>query len=409
MTVRVLKRLLTLGKRGAFIKVDETLEDGVRRYRVQWGPKGHREQVSYPATPAGRREAFAFAESYTAESKLPVVAEKHGWTTRALWEAYKAVTWPHLRPRSKQLYQENWKHWEKYFLPDRDADSMTADDAALFRASLEQTYATKTAQAIIEIVRGVYNYAEATDKITKNRWHQFKFKVAKDRRTKQRAEYKQAEFLAIWRQFDPTKGNQWRGYVAIGLLGLYGSRQTATLHIKDPDDIDEAADTITFRSEWDKQGEEQAVPILPLTRELLTVARLWRARDGYTGPYLLYPGSSLSQTDTWTIQSLWSVLEHAEAKAKIAKIKYRAGHGFRRGLVGDLLEAGNDMDLALKAIGDKDPRMARHYAVKRNERIERALATRAASFDDATEGQTKGKPHPETEKTPPPMTDDDVS
>ena len=74
----------------------------------------------------------------------------------------------------------------------------------------------------------------------------------------------------------------------------------------------------------------------------------------------------------------------------MAKIRWRSGHGFRRGLVGDLLEAGNDMDLALKAIGDRDLRMAKHYAIKRNERIEAALSARASRIEGATKVQPSG-------------------
>lgn len=401
---RVLKRVATYGRRGALVRVDEVVKDGIRKYRVQWGSKAAREQESFPCTPHGKKEALSFAEAFLQESKAAPVVEAGEWTTRALFGAYLTAESPGLRPRSLQLYKEHWRHWEMFFGADRLANAMTADTPYAFRAALESAgYATKTMQSIISQVRAVYNFAEATEKITRNRWHQYRFKVAKDKRTKQRAEYKQHEFLAIWRQFDPTLGNQWRGYVAIGLLGLYGMRQTATLRLQ-WSDIDEASGSIRFRAEWDKQGEEQVVPLLPMTRELLAVARAWRERKAYEGPYLLFPGSALSKSPIWTIQSLWSVLETAEATAGIPKIKFRGGHGFRRGLVGDLLEAGNDMDLALKAIGDRDPRMAKHYAVKRNERIERALAARADTFDTApaapSKGVTKGQPTPQNNETP---------
>lgn len=389
---RVLKRVATYGRRGELVRVDETMDNGVKRYRVQWGSKGARAQESYPGTPAGRKAALAFAEGFATQASAPAKAE-NTWTTRALFDAYMVATTPNLRPRTIALYREHWRHWEAFFGRDTLANAMTADTPHEFRASLEAAgYATKTSQSIIETVRAVYNYAETTEKVSRNRWHQFRFKVAKDRRTQQRAEYRQSEFLAIWRQFDPTRADQWRGYVAVGLLGLYGMRQTATLHLA-WDDVDEAAGTLTFRAAWDKQGETHVLPLLPMTRELLSVAKAWRERKGYTGPWLLFPGHAKNEDDTYTIQSLWSALQRAETAAGIDKIKWRGGHGFRRGLVGDLLASGNDMDLALKAIGDNDPRMARHYAVKRNERIEAALAARADSF---AEGATKGRRGTET-------------
>jgi integrase len=390
------KRIATYGKRGALVRViDEHRADG-RRFVVQWGSKANRQQRSFSGTPQGRSEAMAFAEGYEAEMRKPKAPEAApALTTGDLWRLYAEASFPHLRPRSRKLYAENWKRWESFFTRERLADSMTLTDATGFRAELERAgLATKTIQSAIEQARAVYNWAERAELIGRNRWHQFRFKVAKEKRTQPRAEYRQADFLAIWRQFDPTAAGQWRPYVAVGLLGIYGARQNAILHLT-WDDVDEDVGTITLRSEWDKQGEQHVHALLPLARELVTVARAWRERDGYGGPWLLYPARKGSGSDTYTIQSLWSALEAAETRAGITKVKYRAGHGFRRGLVGDLLEAGNDMDLALKAIGDRDLRMAKHYAVKRNDRIEKALAARADGFA----GVTKGQPTPENDES----------
>lgn len=388
------KRIATYGKRGQLVRIDDVTEGGVRKYEVITGSKANRSQVSFAGTPKGRTEATAYAEGYEAEARKPKTSDTPApMTTRALWLAYREATFHALRPRSIQLYTENWRRWEQYFGAERMAESMTLTDATGFRARLEETgLATKTIQSAVEQARAVYNFAERAELITRNRWHQFRFKVAKDKRTQPRAEYKQAEFLAIWRQLDPTEAGQWRPYAVIGLLGLYGMRQTATLRLQW---ADVGADTLTFRAEWDKQGEEHVVPILPMTRELLAVARAWRERSGYAGPWLFSPARRGSTSDTYTIQSLWSALVEAEKRAGISPIALRAGHGFRRGLVGDLLEAGNDMDLALKAIGDRDLRMAKHYAIKRNSRIDKALTARAESFT----GATKGGPTPKNDES----------
>jgi integrase len=389
------KRIATYGKRGALVRVMQVTVRGVKKHVVLWGPRDAREQESFPGTADGKKEAIAFAEAFTEERARLSTAEKHPQpapdtiTTRALFVAFMIANAHALRPRTRELYREHWARWTAFFTESKAAGALTIDDCESFRAELQRVgLATATIQKTIGTIRVVYNYAERTGKIGKNPWHLFRFKVAKELRTKQRAEYRQEEFLAIWRQFDPTKGPQWRPYVAIGLLGIYGMRQNAVLHLKDPDDADEASGTIYFRSEWDKQGEEHRLPILPLTREILAVARAWRARDRYTGPWLLYSGHALNKGETYTISSLWLALAKAERKAKIDKVKWRAGHGFRRGLVGDLLAAGNDMDLALKAIGDSDPRMAKSYAVRRNERIDRALADRVATFTSATNVQS---------------------
>ncbi len=398
------KRIATYGKRGALVRVDDVRAAGVRRYIVQWGSKAARQQESFPGTPAGRQEAIAFAEGYEAESRRPKAAEPApALTTGALWGLFVEATWPHIRPRSQALYAENWKRWVAYFGRERLAGSMMVTDANGFRISLESAgLATRTIKAAIDAVRMVYNFAERAELIERNRWHQFRFRVAKERRTKPRAEYTEAEFLTLWRQFDPTSRTQWRAWVTLGLLGIYGQRQTATLHLQDPADVDEVEGVIVFRAEWDKTGEERVLPLLPITREILAVARAWRERIGYTGPWLIPSARAANQGETYTIQSFWSALGNAETRAGIDKIRFRAGHGFRRGLVGDLLADGADIELALKAIGDSDIRMSKHYAVKRNERIEKALSTRAARI----EGATKGQPMAENSNADRPVVDD---
>lgn len=390
------KRIATYGKRGQLVRVNEVQDAKGRRYVVQWGPASAREQRSFPGR-TGKAEAVAFAEAFAAEVGKPKAdAPPVAITTRQLWLAFQTATFPHLRPRTKVLYKEFWTRWEQFYGPTRPAGDLTHDDCDQFRAELERVgLATATIQNTIVCVRSVYNYAERTEKIGRNRWHTFRFQVAKERRTKPRAEYRQQEFLAIWRQFDPTQRWQWRAHVVIGLLGLYGMRQTATLKLQ-WGDVNEDAGTLTFRPEFDKQGETHVVPLLPLTRELLGVAKAWREKEGYTGPWIVFAGRASNRQETYTLQSLWAALNTAEKAAGIAKITHRAGHAFRRGVVGDLLADGVDIELALKAIGDSDLRMARNYAVKRDDRITDALTRRAASF---TDGATNLQPVADTATT----------
>lgn len=223
MSPKPRKRIATYGRRGQLVRVFEETRDGARRFVVQWGSKAARKQESFPGTPAGRQEAIAFAEGYEAELRVPKGAEPPpALTTDQLWRAFLTAN-THLRPRSRALYAENWRHWVAFFGRDRLADSLTVLDCYNFRAALEAAgLATRTIKGIIDVVRIVYNFGERVEILTRNKWHQYQFKVAKEKRTKQRAEYTEAEFLAIWRQFSPTKASQWRAYVAVGLLGIYG-------------------------------------------------------------------------------------------------------------------------------------------------------------------------------------------
>lgn len=384
------KRIATLGERGQLVRVFREERRGETRYVVQWGPKTGRRQRAF----VSRAEAVAVAEGLAVEVRAGR-SPKRAITVRALWEAYQTAEFPHLRPRSRVLYAQYFRKWEQFIGPASLADDLTPTLCYKFRAELDQL-ATATMRKTIDVVRVVYNWGERNELLQHNRWHLFKLKIAKERRTAPRAEYRQDEFLKIWRQFDPAKAGQWRAYVAVGLLGIYGARQNAILHLQWGD---VAADALRLQAVYDKQGDVEDLPILPLTRELLAVARAWRERDGYAGPWILYGADvrGLGASPTYTIGSLWGALQRAERAAQIAKVKFRAGHGFRRMLIGDLIASTGDVDLALKAIGDKDVRMLRHYSVRRDDRIAAALGERARGF---TEGAIKVQPDIESGTAP---------
>ena len=215
-------------------------------------------------------------------------------------------------------------------------------------------------------------------------WHLFVHKVAKEKRTKPRKEYSNEEFLAVWRARNPELAGQWRAWVAIGLLGIYGNRANEVLNLRWSWISEEL---IAFDPSVVKTGEEAVVRLFPLTRGILAVARCWREREGYTGDYVVFPGQSPvqrsadranpSRLEHYSIQSLTDQIHSAERLAKVEVVRFRATHGFRRGLVGDLAEETGDVQLALQAIGDKDIRMAQRYRNRRPRRIDALVKGRA--------------------------------
>ncbi len=382
------QRLATYGERGHLVRLFR--QTGARKaYVVQWGAKGARGQKSFPLTAKGKQEAEAFAKAFTAEQRLAVR------TTRDLWERYVADQFPTLRPNSQRLYREAWRRWEDFFGVARDPGSLTLEECGAFRRHLERHgLAVTTVQGAIRVVRTVYNWAEPRDLIARNRWHGFRFKVRTGTAQAPRAEYRAEEFLAIWRELSPTDRWQWRAWAAIGLLGIYGNRQHAILALEwawvgETDIVIPAA--------VEKTGREARLPLLALTRSILEVCRSWREREGYAGPHVFFAGSSLAQQPTYSIQSLTAALHRAEARAGVPSIRWRAGHGFRRGVVGDLADATGDVGLALQAIGDSLA-MAKHYRVRRDDRIRDALTARLARIipERGRGGATESATTPET-------------
>lgn len=405
------KRLATFGERGKMVRLFEEHRQGRRRLVVMWGPKGARQQASFPATKAGKAEAEAFMAAFTEEAEKVAEAPPAKLTVRALWTAYLTAEAEHLRPNSLRLYRDAWRTWEQFITPDAIAEDVTVQQIHQFRQALDaRNLATATVKDCIRNVRIVYNWGERQELLARNRWHLFVHKVAKEKRTKPRAEYRADEFLAIWKALDPTKSGQWRAWVAVGLLGIYGNRQNEILNLR-WDWID--GDEVTIDPAVVKTGEARQLALFPLTRTILEVARRMAAADGYTGPYVLPPGqrdtqrsaakANASQLAHYSIQSLTDAIHRAETRAGVPQVKWRAGHGFRRGLVGDLADETGDVAFALQAIGDRDLRMAQHYRTRRDDRIAEAVEARAGRLipEEAANGATKVQPDAENDEAAP--------
>lgn len=381
-------RIATFGERGNLVRL---FRDGVlKKYVVQWGPKAKRGQKSFPLTAAGKQEAEAFARAFTAETPDAVR------TTRDLWDRYTASQFKELRPNSQRLYREAWKFWERFFGVTTDPSALTLEQCDRFRLWLAaEGLGLNTQRGTIRVVRTVYNWAEPRDLVSKNRWHGFRFRVLKGTEPPPRAEYRLPEFLRIWRELDPTKKSQWRAWAAIGLLGIYGNRQHALLSLEWDWDCGEE---IVIPASVEKTGKEAVLPLFPLTRQILDRCREWRAREGYTGRYVFFSRRPDAKDGRYTIQSLTTALHAAEARAGVPHLKGRAGHGFRRGLVGDLADATGDVHRALQAIGDTLA-MAKHYRVRRDDGIRDLLAQRIARM------MTEGTPEGATESATAPISE----
>jgi integrase len=380
------RRLATFGARGQLVRLYVEERGGVKRYVVQYGPKGARKQESFAYNKAGKAEAEAFFNAFGKELEAP--AKRAPLTNRELWTAYITAEGEHLRQRSVRLYADSWRTWEQFAGAHNIAEATTVLQIAEFRKALDaQGLATATVYNVIRNIRIVFNWGERMELLDRNRWHLYVFKVAKERRTKPRAEYRSDEFLRIWGALDPSTRGQWRAWVAIGLLGIYGNRQNEILNLQWSWIT---GDAVRIPSEYVKTGEEGTLTLFPLTRQVLDVARDWAGKEGYSGPHVLFPGRSHNREPHYTIQSLTAALHAAERRAGVEQIRWRAGHGFRRGLVGDLVDATGDVTLALQAIRDRDIRMATRYRVRRNDRIDEAVRGRAERL--VPEGATKVQP-----------------
>lgn len=418
MSTKPRKVLARHGRRGAWVRV--FLEKGHELVRVQWKTPGAGIGTeSWPNT----KENVAIAKAW-AEGKASTVLRgdvdlpREKLTLARLWQLYAEANFPHLRPRTKALYQENFRRWALMWGWEFIAERTTLEMADEFRATAKKLgLATSTIRKTIYDVKMVFAWGEQRELLTRNRLRMYRFKVAKEDRPKPIDEYRAAEFRRILSQLNPARPEQWRGYVALGLCGLQGARQNAVLHINALEDIrlgyhvlgptgfEWIPGEITWRSEWDKLGRTWKQPLRQQGQLLIEIALEWRERAAYKGPWLLFPGSSKSKRDTYSQQSLWAILKGAERRAGIDAVVRRAGHSLRRMLAGDVTAETGDFMLGLQTIGDTDPRQAAAYIRARTDRVQSAFDAIDAKSIDLPTGPahraTFGRKRPASEPSAP--------
>jgi integrase len=398
------KQLAKHGRRGQWVKV--FLETGHELVRVQWKEQhtpGISGTESWTNTKENRAIALAYAEG-KASTMLRGPIQKHvELTLRQVWEAYATANFPHLRSRSQQLYQQNFRRWALTWGWEFLADRTTLEMADEFRAaSAKLGLATSTIRKTIYDVKMVFAWAEQRELLQRNRLRLYRFKIAKEDRPKPVDEYRAEEFALILSELNPRRRNNWRAYVALVLCGLQGARQHSVLHLKlddirlgyhatTPDGLVWIPGEITWQAEWDKTGVERKQPLRFQAQMLIELALEWHERDALNGPWLFPTASKKSKRATYSPQSLWAALVGAEARSGVPSIERRAAHGFRRMLAGDVHAETGDFMLALQAIGDTDPRMAVRYLRTRQDRVLDAFTRIDAGMGDLPASAKSGQ------------------
>ncbi|HEU4589023.1 MAG TPA: site-specific integrase [Gemmatimonadales bacterium] len=398
--------IASYGAHGARVRV---VRKGARLV-AEWYVRGDRRERSWPDTRANVRVAKEWAETFARERVLPTRPEAQRLTNRALWELYQTSdAWAALRERSRALYTDAWNAWELFAGRHAVADDTTSQMILAFHATLKQKplperpgrrrtrgLSVNSIRQIVGTLKTIHAWAEEFQLIGTNRWRLFKQRVAKNDVPESPAEYTDAEYQAVLAQLDPARGAQWRAWVALVILGAQGVRQVAGLQLRWAD-LDLAHRRIHWPKETDKMGKGWSQPLRQATVRALRIARNWARRQGVESPYVLYAGSRLNRTGVYSPQSLWWVLQRAEERAGVRHLPNRAAHGLRRLLSGNVNDLTGNIALAMRAIGDKDLRMANRYLKKRDREVERAfreMDRRAGARQPEAAMPAAGKPAP---------------
>lgn len=334
--------------------------------RCEWRANGKRKTESLPDSRDNRRTMRAFAAGTAKRLALKGADEDQRLTMRELGERYVAAhpvgeSW---RPKTLKTWQQRWRVWVAFVTHERLIDTVTAETLDEFRAALrKQDFAVNQIANHVQMVKSVYRFARERRYLAENPIAEYRMNLSRDQRRLEVPEWTNEECAAILAQLSPKHGRQWRAYVAIQLDALLGGRSAALLGLEWRD-VDMDRRTIRWRPELDKLARDREQPLPRAAVRAIRIARVWRARIGYQGPYVL-PGARGAEQRAerhYTYQALNYQLQVAAKRAGVRWIPYRAMHGFRRMNLNDVLAATGNLTRAGQWIGDTDMRtLSRSY------------------------------------------------
>lgn len=417
------KLLAKYGRRGDQVRVKLDKRRG--RVEVYYRDLDRIEHKKvFADSPEGKAEAIAWAETYHTE-RARIENERKSPTQRApitlreLWDKFVAspAFTKDVRRATQINYRDRWKKWEAFMKPETAIDSTTLDDVDRFRNACEAAgIAINSVRQILNVVRTIYNWGQSRDLVTINKMAVFKWKTPKDAVVNEPGDYSSEELEAMLKVFQPGRlmdgslfaAKNWRPWVTLMLMGHHGQRWNAVQHLQPATDIDWEAGLVTWRAAYQKQGKDVVQPITHALLSAYIVARFWadkhlvmrprrrvRVTDGpqrgkwirdpeiqdqpIDSPWMLF--AERNKLKPYSYSSFHFQLMKAEREAVvdgkkgIAHEQWRAGHGVRRMVVGNVGESTGDLMLGLEYVGDTDPKMLKSYNKRKDARIEKASAS----------------------------------
>lgn len=358
--------------------------------RVQWTEGEKRRTVSYDDTRQGIAKARAHARGV-----FDKLEHAQGGPVfellmmRELWQKYRNRKDSKWRNKTGVTAEQRWKKWEKFIGDRTPAHMVRRDKLDEFKISLlGLKHVPNQVLAHLNLVTAVYRWAVDDDLIPPTKVATYKPEFSKDQlaSSEQMAEYSRDERDGLIAALDPRKPNEWRAWALTTLLAFCGPRQTAARSLEWRD-IDFDAGLITWRAALDKQGHERKQPMPGPVVDAFYVALGWRMATGYAGPFVFFSARAGSMDRPYTYAALNHAMREAETRAGITHIKYRAAHGHRRGVAGDIHAATGSEKTAANWIGDKSVEVVRdHYLLEREAELRKTAGMLAPKADQSPGG-----------------------
>jgi len=343
--------------------------------RAAWREQGRKRFHSFPLTPAGRAEAKAWAKGFVEVRGAPDPVPTP--TVRELWALYAEAEFPHLRPRTRKIYGDRWRLFERFVTHDTRASGVAQQTLDRFGAELrKQEYVPNQIGEHLKVVKMAFAWAKRRKVLPATDVPDYRVRLAKEEHREEPAEYRTEDFDQLLLALAPEGAacrvgpNTWRAWAVMMLLGHQGVRVNAALHLRW---TDIEGDWVHWAPEYDKLGRRDFdQPLLWPTIAALQTARHWREHDGYAGQWVFYAArlARLGRDEPWSYQGLWYAVTRAEVRAGVPHLDLRGAHGLRRMVAGNVAEEFGDPMLAMQFIGDRDPRLIRRYVKRRDDRMQ---------------------------------------
>lgn len=352
--------------------------DGTRRKRI------------FPNDEQGREEAKDWADTFKVEREMMRrdADKQKPITTRELWTKYvDSPAWTNLREPSQVTYANRWAKWEQFIRKDSDAGKVKATDIDSFIVAASKSgMVLNQVRQVFNVARTVYKWGQTRDLLMGTVFAVYRWSQPRDAQPMKPDEYTEAEWAKLISKSEPQHAKRWRIHVALMLCHATGQRMNAVRHLRWSD---LTGDEIHWPSKYQKQGKGLVRPLTWDAVAALCTAMHWRLaaslgrvrRDRKPGSR---PGA-LAKTD-WVLfaqnekakpvsySSLHTALSELETLAKVKHSPYRAFHGFRRKVVGDVGERTGNRALGMEYVGDVDLGQLKSYDRRESARIKEAAA-----------------------------------
>jgi integrase len=396
------KRLATYGRRGQLVRVfDETVGDR-RLVRVQWNETkgGPLSTESWPYSKENVATAKGYAQGVDQRLSAGLAAPVADHTVRELAELHVAAfveSW--VAKTTLRNFWHRWSRFEAFVGRNTSARLITEETLDEFRARMRVLkVATNQRTETVKAVKQVFRWARRRKLIAENPIADYTIKRAKSEKLAEVPEWSPVDTTRLGAQLLAERASRssrhWRVEVAFFLASAQGPRINALLHLQ-WDDVNLSGETVRHPSaagvvlpprsvwwnpEFDKMDEERVQPLTRGAVRAIRIARVWRARLGYAGPWVFVPARAdrLETGESWGYQAANYALRALcdRCTPAVEWVKGRAFHGFRKYSAGEIHRLTGSERAAADWLGDKDVKVVRKHYLKKRAEEQRSVAQR---------------------------------